>query len=63
MTRDEAKKLAQSRDCHCIEGKDRDNNYDECVDKIFDYFENEMNVAMIAINALLNKSKYRDDIH
>ena len=39
MTRKEAKKMAQSRDCHCIEGKDRDNNYNECIDKVFDYFE------------------------
>jgi len=39
MNREKAKKMAQSRDCHCIKGKDRDNNYNECIDKIFDYFE------------------------
>lgn len=36
MTREEAKKMAQSRDCHCVKGKDRDTNYAECIDKIFD---------------------------
>jgi len=39
MNREKAKKMAQSRDCHCIKGKDRDSNYNECIDKIFDYFE------------------------
>ena len=39
MNRKQAKQMAQSRDCHCIQGIDRDNNYVECVDKIFDFFE------------------------
>ena len=39
MTREEAKKMAQSRDCHCINGKDRDTNYNSCIDKIFDWHE------------------------
>ena len=42
MTREEAKEMAKSRDCHCINGKDRDNNYDECIDKIFDWHEEEV---------------------
>ena len=40
MTRKQAKKMAQSRDCSCVKGKDRDSNYNECVDIIFDYHEN-----------------------
>ena len=42
MTREEAKNMALSRDCHCIKGKNRDSNYDECIDKVFDYFESEL---------------------
>ena len=42
MTREEAKKMAQSRDCSCVKGKDRDNNYVECIDKIFDWHESEI---------------------
>lgn len=42
MTRKEAKEMAHSRDCHCIKGKERDNNYNECIDNIFDYFESEL---------------------
>jgi hypothetical protein len=36
--------MARSRDCHCIKGKDRDNNYNECIDKIFDWHENEIKI-------------------
>ena len=39
MTRKEAKNMARSRDCKCIKGKDRDNNYAECIDKVFDWHE------------------------
>jgi hypothetical protein len=39
MTREQAHKSCLSRDCSCISGKDRDNNYHETIDKIFDYFE------------------------
>ena len=42
MKRKEAKKMAQSRDCHCIKGKDRDTNYHVCIDKIFDWHESEL---------------------
>lgn len=42
MTRDQAKKMAQSRDCSCVNGKDRDNNYNQCIDKIFDWHESEL---------------------
>ena len=42
MTREEAKDMAMSRDCHCVNGKDRDNNYNEVIDKIFDYHENKI---------------------
>lgn len=42
MTREEAKNMAQSRDCRCVKGDDRDNNYVECIDKIFDYHESEI---------------------
>jgi hypothetical protein len=56
MTREEAKKLAMSRDCNCILGRDRDNNYNECVDKIFNYFEDK-------IKKLKNKKSKRKYIH
>lgn len=39
MDREEAKKMAQSRDCHCVKGEDRDNNYNECIDAVFDWHE------------------------
>lgn len=42
MTREDAKKMAMSRDCHCIKGVDRDNNYKECIDKIFDFLERKL---------------------
>lgn len=31
--------MALSRDCKCVAGSERDSNYSECVDKIFDWFE------------------------
>ena len=42
MTREEAKEMARSRDCSCVHGKDRDNNYHTCIDKIFDWHESEV---------------------
>ncbi len=39
MTREEAKLMALSRDCKCVAGIERDSNYFECVDEIFDWFE------------------------
>jgi hypothetical protein len=42
MEREEAKRMAQSRDCHCVLGKDRDSNFNEVIDKVFDYFESEL---------------------
>jgi len=41
MTRQEAKTSALSRDCSCVAGKDRDNNFNEIIDKVFDYFESK----------------------
>jgi hypothetical protein len=42
MTREQAKEMALSRNCRCVEGKNRDSNYNECIDKVFDYFEKEV---------------------
>ena len=39
MTKKEAHKECLSRDCSCVLGKDRDSNYHEIIDKIYDYFE------------------------
>jgi hypothetical protein len=39
MTREQAHKECLSRDCRCVAGKDRDSNYHEVIDKIFDHFE------------------------
>lgn len=36
MNRELAKKKAQSRDCKCVKGKDRDNNYNSVIDEIFE---------------------------
>ena len=42
MNRELAKKKAMSRDCHCVKGKDRDNNYNSIIDEIFDWHESEV---------------------
>jgi len=39
ITRQEAKTSALSRDRSCVTGKDRDSNFNEVIDKVFDYFE------------------------
>jgi hypothetical protein len=39
ITRQMAKEMARSRDCHCVLGKDRDSNFDQVIDQIYDYFE------------------------
>ena len=40
------KKKALSRDCRCIKGKNRDNNFNEVIDKIFDYFQKKINTTL-----------------
>ena len=40
LTREEAKQKAISRNCSCILGKDRDNNYNEVIDEIYDGLNN-----------------------
>lgn len=39
ITRQIAKEMARSRDCHCVLGKDRDSNFDLVIDQIYDHFE------------------------
>lgn len=39
ITRQMAKEMAMSRDCHCVLGKDRDSNFDLVIDQIYDHFE------------------------
>lgn len=39
MNREQAKQKAQSRDCHCVKGADRDSNFNEVIDEVFDHFE------------------------
>ena len=39
MTREESHKKCLSRDCHCVNGKDRDRNYHVAIDAIFNDFE------------------------
>jgi len=39
ITREQAKERAQSRDCSCVQGKDRDNNYNEVIDEVFDFID------------------------
>ena len=43
MNREQAKELAQSRDCSCVKGKDRDTNFNLIIDTIFDNIEEEDN--------------------
>lgn len=47
MNRETAKKMAISKDCHCVEGKNRDNNYNEVIDLIFNVMENRIDSAYI----------------
>lgn len=47
MNRELAKKKAQSRDCHCINGEDRDSNFNSVIDEVFDYFENKVNNGVL----------------
>lgn len=46
MNREQAKQLAASRDCSCIEGKNRDSNFNEVIDKVFDHFEAKEKMLM-----------------
>ena len=39
ITRQMAKEMARSRDCSCVLGKDRDTNFEQVIDKIYDHFE------------------------
>jgi hypothetical protein len=39
ITRQMAKEMGRSRDCHCVLGKARGSNFDLVIDKIYDYFE------------------------
>ena len=61
MKREEAKKMAISRDCHCIKGKNRDNNYNECIDKVFDFFEQKLHLLCAAYQLPDNPLQYKPD--
>ena len=51
MNREIAKKKAQSRDCHCINGENRDSNFNSVIDEVFDYFEEKVNnVVLVSQN-------------
>ena len=52
MNREIAKSRAQSRDCHCVNGKDRDNNYDAVIDEVFDWHEKEVKNLTIPVVVL-----------
>lgn len=62
MTREEAKKMAQSRDCQCVKGKDRDNNYVECIDKIFDWHESEVKKLTIHHVRRSKTTRFKDGL-
>ena len=47
MNREIAKKKAQSRDYHCINGENRDSNFNSVIDEVFDYFEEKVNNDVI----------------
>jgi len=51
INREIAKSKAQSRYCHCVKGKDRDNNYDSVIDEVFDLHEKEVkNLTIPAVS-------------
>ena len=62
MNREEAKKMAQSRNCRCVKGKDRDNNYAECIDKIFDWHESEIKKLTMHDKIIFPTSKQVENV-
>jgi hypothetical protein len=64
MDRKQAKKMAQSRDCHCVNSKDRDSNFNEIIDKVFDWHESEMKkIKKNNINNSLNLSELEEKLN
>ena len=49
------KKKARSRDCSCVNGKDRDSNFNEVIDKLCDKFNKRE-------KELQNKIKYLEKL-
>ena len=41
INREQAHNKANSRDCSCIKGIDRDTNYHETIDEVYDSFESQ----------------------
>jgi hypothetical protein len=58
MNRKLAKKKAMSRDCSCVKGKDRDNNYNNVIDEIFDWHERE--VERLILSGVVKSLKIKD---
>jgi hypothetical protein len=54
ITRKQAKKKAQSRDCSCVNGKDRDSNFNEVIDEVFDYIK-ELETTIRTLQKLNSK--------
>ena len=42
INRKKWKKKAQSRDCSCIKGKNRDSNFNEVIDELCDKYEKKI---------------------
>jgi 5-methylcytosine-specific restriction endonuclease McrA len=57
ISKEKAKKMAQSRDCSCIKGKDRDNNYNECIDKIYKSFKEDIKIFQEIHRELMNEKQ------
>ena len=41
LTRESVKKKAESRDCSCVLGADRDTNFNSVIDEVFDVIEDK----------------------
>jgi len=63
MDRDYAKQKARSRDCSCINGKDRDNNFNEVIDEVFDYFERSEKTRIIPNVPLNERCKISEGVN
>jgi len=63
MTREEAKRKAQSRDCSCVLGKDRDTNFNEVLDEVFDYVDS-LKIVIETLKELKQEQQnsYEDEI-
>ena len=54
--------MARSRDCQCVAGQDRDTNYNECIDKIFNQFESDNDKLKEKIEKRIEIKSYKYEV-